>query len=215
MGDPAWQSGGGSVDDASTLARLRSATRDLHRRVDGHPVLRPLAAGPIDEPTVRRALVALLGFFDAVDARLRGCEALYAPKAAVIRRDLRDLGAREAELDPPIPGLVPEAHGVARLGLCYVGEGATRGGRVIGPRLAETLGLGPGYGARFFHLADEARWARLCAAIERAGAARVPRGAILRAGRASFLALLRHVDRFGPIRPMHDDHGSRSNFNRP
>lgn len=119
-----------------------------------------------------------------------GGEYRYLSRAALLRRDLaclhgmiRESRARRAptsdlaclhgmirksradarELPPsPDSGLsLPDTHCACRLiGVLYVVEGATLGGRILAPRVEEHLGLRPGQGTRYLRLHQEGEWPR-------------------------------------------------------
>jgi len=154
----------------STLSRLKQATADAHRAVEG--------AVSLFTPTRRagygRYLGRLLGFYEPFEPLLEqglgtlpelGMEARR--KAPLLHRDLAWL-----EIDPrrlPRCRQLPRFPNRARaLGGLYVIEGATLGGRVQLRQLADSLGVSPAAGAAFLSCyGDElaARWAAARAVI--------------------------------------------------
>lgn len=138
------------------LDALRRATRAAHDRLEARLPFAP--PGP-SRSAYRRVLEAFLGFYEPLEARLGGLASAFAPlewtprrKSHLLCSDLLDLGASPEALAriprccalPPMPG-GPEA-----LGVLYVIEGATLGGRVISRRL-RVAEITPDLGGRFFH----------------------------------------------------------------
>ncbi|HEX8360290.1 MAG TPA: biliverdin-producing heme oxygenase [Longimicrobium sp.] len=135
------------------LDLLRDRTRAAHERAEeALPLLDPA----LDRTRYRAILAAFWGFHAALEPRLRAVQGLGAleldagrrRKLPLLEADLRVLGEDPARL--PVAGEVPRVDGVAAaLGVMYVLEGATLGGRVISRHLA-SLGIGPETGGAFF-----------------------------------------------------------------
>lgn len=131
------------------LQRLRTATQAAHDSLEQALDI----FSHLRVPARRRRLVARFQrLHEAADrqldpwlAQVRGLEFHRRSRAELFRQDVAELGARvAAEPDPP----GPQVDGVpAALGLFYVLEGSTLGGRVIARRLASE-GIG-GEGLRF------------------------------------------------------------------
>lgn len=132
-------------------AALRSATADLHTRVDrAMPLSRPEPALPdyLDH------LLLLRDWLDALDAGWPGAPWLAAERRAVLadaERAASLIGRPVMHNAPPPARLLarlralasgPDA-AAAELGLRYVVEGAHLGGRVLRQRLAERLAPHP------------------------------------------------------------------------
>lgn len=86
----------------------------------------------------------------------------YVPRSPLLGKDLVDLDvlplpSKPGSEAPPLPDT--DSTG-ATLGILYVLEGSTQGGRIIAPRLAQALGVGPTQGCRFFslHAATNSGW---------------------------------------------------------
>lgn len=103
----------------------------------------------------------LLPRLDELLVTLHRSEYHYVPRSPLLRRDLADLRIYPQQPDEsevlPLPAI--DSPG-ATLGVLYVLEGSTQGGRVIAPHLAKTLGLKSNFGGRFFslHAADNRGW---------------------------------------------------------
>lgn len=156
--------------NTDTLAGyLRAATRDHHRALDQHPLLRPLVAADLDLAAYGRALAALYGPQCRLELAVRdglACLDLdypVAPRSRLLAVDLAALGLEA-------PGLLANGplwlHSPPRLvGALYVLEGARLGARLIGARVRERLG--PEVPLRFFgHGHDAAGWAAFGAFAE-------------------------------------------------
>ena len=182
---------------------LRDGTSDLHRRVERHPLLAPLVRPGLTPRAYALALKAFHDFHAMLEPWLlaaleRECPDTgayrYRCRAPLIAKDLDDLGRRpETSTDrrdaPPLELGSPDSV----MGVLYVLEGATQGGRVIGPRVVRELGLASGCGTRFFHLHAEQRWSDLLALMAWPGVSPCPERAVASA-RETFLALQVHLD---------------------
>lgn len=140
------------------LAALRAGTRAEHDRIEH--LLR------LDEPMALPRYATVMAGFEAFLAAWEPRMDVALPNRlqpwfAKRRRhpfalaDVRWLAARSVHARHAM-----RADGVAPLplddiasimGSLYVIEGSALGGRVIGPRLEKTLGLGPGHGGDYFH----------------------------------------------------------------
>jgi heme oxygenase len=135
------------------LDLLREQTRAAHERAEE---TLPLMDPALDRARYREILAAFWGFHAALEPRLRAVDGLAAlgldagrrRKLPLLEADLRALGEDPSRL--PAAPEVPRVDGVpAALGVMYVLEGATLGGRVISRHLA-SLGIGPETGGAFF-----------------------------------------------------------------
>ncbi len=161
---------------------LRLATHDVHMRLHGHPVMRPLLDGCSDAPEYRRVLGHLFGFHAPLEHALFAAGA-WLPDAlgmdrrlrvAALRRDLGDLGMGTAEIEAlPLVRALPRLDSAGRaLGALYVREGSTLGGKVMAARLDPLLGAGELSGRRFLNGDADAgsSWRSCCVVIETAAA---------------------------------------------
>ena len=136
------------------LARLKSRTARLHEEIErAVDVFRP-GFGPED---YRALLARFLGFYEPTEDRLGrvddpGFRAFFEPrrKAGRLRDDLRACG-----LDPAAIGGLPRCDDLPpcrglddALGIAYVMEGATLGGKLVAGHVQKTLG--PCAGVSFF-----------------------------------------------------------------
>lgn len=158
--------------NTSLLLYLRQGTQRPHFQVEHHPVLAPLTGSNLCTETYARILSIFLGYYETVESALQ-CQLepllarhqgtyRYLPRTELIRADLRDLGRGNVgrTAAPGHNGLpAPRIENAAQaLGFLYVLEGATQGGRIIGPRVAARLGLTESHGARYFNLYARKQW---------------------------------------------------------
>ena len=129
------------------LARLRQETELAHRRLDSHPVLRPLSTNAMVAEEYRRALRALYAPQHTLEAlllrqRLRFSGGsggyVFRPRAPLLARDLADMGqpvsgapVKEDALAVSLPAV---------LGYLYVLEGSRMGARLIRHQVRAALG---------------------------------------------------------------------------
>jgi heme oxygenase len=135
--------------DAITLREaLRSATRDVHERLHGHPGL----AAVQDETITREHYVQLLGRLYGFYTAFETAAGLSPIRSQWLEVDLTAFGvspSRRAEL-PRCRGLPNLATPEAVLGALYVVEGSALGGVALARRLDGLVGEGGLDGRRFF-----------------------------------------------------------------
>lgn len=183
----------------TAMARLRAETRPHHERVERRV---PLMDPALPLARYRGVLERFHGFYAPAEQRLEavagwaalGLDPVARRKTHRLRRDLRDLGLPEAEIDAlpecrrlPALGDLPRA-----LGCMYVLEGATLGGALIGRQLQRSLGLTPRRGAAFFASYGERRapmWKEFGAALDRYAASPTVQDAVVRSAAATFDAM--------------------------
>jgi heme oxygenase len=165
----------------SVLTRLKEATAEAHRQVEGAVGL----FAPTERAGYERYLARLLGFYEPFEPALeRGLGDLpelgldARRKVPLLRRDLAWLGV-DSRVPPRCDDLPCFSSRALALGGLYVIEGATLGGQVQLRRVAASLGVSRAGGAAFFGCYGEdaaARWqaARsvIAAGAREAGAAR-------------------------------------------
>jgi len=139
----------------SRLDWLRTATQSEHRAIEA---ALGLGRADLTAARYRRVLERFYGFYVPLEDDIRalgdwdahGLDVAARSKAGLLRTDLLALGVDPSGL--PLCLERPRFRTRAEaFGGLYVVEGATLGGQVLGRHLAQTLGLGPGNGARFFH----------------------------------------------------------------
>lgn len=150
------------------LRLLRLETAEEHARLEAHELVRPLQSAGLDEPAYARFLRVFHGYYEALEGRLE--PALrdfgshlpngyrYVARRPALAGDLEDLDVPLSGGRSPHPRL-PEMNGPAELlGVLYVVEGSTLGGRVLAPRITQQLALVPGRATRYLHLYETADW---------------------------------------------------------
>lgn len=140
------------------LAQLKHHTADAHAALESRLNVFEQVRTRDD---YRRLLARFFTLHEPIEARLAnaadwpalGFDFSARRKAALLRDDLRALGASETDL-----AALPRAHdlpAVATLaeaiGCLYVLEGSTLGGQILSKHFQTALGLTPETGARFFH----------------------------------------------------------------
>lgn len=179
------------------LDYLRVTTRHVHRELERRPSLRRLIA-----PDQRRAeyvdlLASLHGYHHVLENALLGCrrkmpsfDYRWQLRYTTLAMDIADMG--EACPDTPrsleLPPLASESHVI---GVLYVLEGATQGGRVIAPLLESRFGFTAGHGARYFNLHRQASWP---AFREWMSVRRCRKQDAADAARRTFITLAAHLD---------------------
>jgi heme oxygenase len=173
---------------SNLLATLRAATRNEHSSLERHPLLQSLISDQLVLQDYLMVLRALLAFYRQLEPQLEGklpvdCQLVgyrYLPRSTLLMADLDRLSGHWHSLDAdrvpllPLPDLSTSDRVV---GVLYVLEGATQGGRVIAPRaialLAEAelpgneLALDESDGVQYFQLFRQNEWAKLQRVIAR------------------------------------------------
>lgn len=155
----------------SLLVLLREGTQVSHRRLEEHPLLRPLMASTLSIEQYSRVIAAFAGFYAALE---RGIQELssgidfpgyhYEPRLPLLMDDLAAL---------PVCAVVPctvapeYSNENELVGMLYVLEGATQGGRIIAPRVQQHLALSETSGARYFNFYRQDSWREFRAMVEK------------------------------------------------
>lgn len=129
------------------LATLRDATRKEHASLERHPLLHSLVSDQLVLQDYLIFLRALLAFYRQLEPQLEGrlpvdCQRegyRYLSRSALLMADLdRLVGDLDTGQVPLLP--LPDLSTSDRvIGVLYVLEGATQGGRVISPRVIRLL----------------------------------------------------------------------------
>jgi heme oxygenase (biliverdin-IX-beta and delta-forming) len=156
----------------SVLRQLRESTWPIHQRLDRRLMTTRRFSQSDD---YRHHLSALWGIHAAVErgwSAVRWTEALddieERRKLPLLEADLRALGAECANL-PLCPDLGGDTDLPTALGVLYVIEGSTLGGRHLLTVVQRTLGLGPDRGASYlasYGPRVDAMWSRYGSAVE-------------------------------------------------
>lgn len=154
------------------MTELRRATAPAHARLEQRlDVVTRLqtSAG------YRSLLEAFYGFYAPLEQRLApraltiaGLEFAARRKTPLLETDLVRLGSNPAAL-PTAPADPPADDVMAVLGVLYVLEGATLGGKVIGRQARRALGVTPALGGAFLGAYGDqigARWRRFGAIVD-------------------------------------------------
>lgn len=185
-------------------AELRERTREAHTRAERHPIQGRMARGTISRGEFAAYLGQLLHVWDAIDdgiakaaardARVRGMVREYHPHAWRVRADLRfygrDGGASALDATAKMVEMIRAAADTpAIVGVWYVLEGSSNGGRFIAKALAGAFRLEGRDGLLTMDPHGEAqreRWQAWREALDAAGFDDVERAGILAAANAAF-----------------------------
>lgn len=145
------------------LEQLREQTRPAHLALEAQPLLQTLMSSQLTLPQYGQLLQAMQAFYQSLESKLiPATEALlrrypdpdyrYLPRAPLLADDCRALGSASIGLiDPPVEFWLNSGDAYL-LGVLYVIEGSTQGGRFIARHLTDTLGVGETSGASFFNI---------------------------------------------------------------
>lgn len=194
----------GPAAAADPMAVLRHATRKPHARLERHPLLQCLVRGPAEPADYAAVLAAFHAYHAAVEPRMLAVleqENLipagyaYERRCDLLARDLADLGEPAATSPATsLPAMDPPGR---CLGVFYVLEGASRGGRVLAPLLERRFGVDHRRGARYFNVYGARRdtqWSACRALICRAVADGVSLPGVVDAAGETFRTLHRHLE---------------------
>jgi heme oxygenase (biliverdin-IX-beta and delta-forming) len=188
-----------TLNRSSAHARLRSATRVQHARIEREL---DLLSATLTAERYRAVLRAFLGFYAPLEDRWTGRDRALAaivpfallPRAPALRDDLRALGVPKPEIDatPRCPH-VPSTETLPQLAGClYVIEGASLGGQIVARAVSRRFGYRHDSGAGFFGLGSpRTRWPNVLAWLETVAEHEPEREATVAAARATFDALSR------------------------
>lgn len=176
------------------LRSLREGTADLHQSLES---TLPLGG----DLTLHQYLTVLRGFYGYWSAWEATARQLAPPhlrdllteraRAALLERDLLDLGSLPSLVTTRSPQLPPLGTTAGLLGSLYVLEGSRLGGQVLVRNLTARLGLSPEHGLRFFHgfgAQTGAHWKTFCTRVDHE-LALSDIGPAVDAARATFLGL--------------------------
>jgi heme oxygenase len=138
------------------MTRLRESTAAAHRDAETRPLMRSFARGTVSRAQFRAHLEQLLLVHRVLEPRLADCVAAEPAWQSIAIDDRRrvpdlesDLAMLGGSLDPdPLPAtraaqeVIRRATPLAVLGMFYVTEGSTNGGRILTRPVGRALGLG-------------------------------------------------------------------------
>ena len=148
------------MESAAIIDRLKAETLPNHTRLEGSPLLLPLARQGVDRGSYQRLLALFYGYFHPLEALIDRFPAVHAflpdyprrRKADWLLQDLQQVVPSSEYRIPLLCDNLPEInHDSQALGCLYVMEGSTLGGQYISRVLAHQLGLEASTGARFFN----------------------------------------------------------------
>lgn len=210
---------------------MKHETTLLHTRAERHPCQASLLQGSCGVAGYRSYLAQMLHVHRAIDGSLRarmhdprvaGVVREHQLRAGLIERDLAALGATGPA--PPSPatrelvGAIERADVPALLGMHYVLEGSTNGGRFIARAIARSLGLAPGAGLDYLDPHGDAqreRWAAFREALDHAALAPAEQDAAVAGAMAMFSMLVGVFDAILESEATRPDPHPRAEFLPP
>lgn len=140
------------------LEAVRRATRVAHVRLEARLAI---LDGTLTRDRYRDLIAAHFGYLAAIEPQLpaplraRGLDVDARRKVPALLDDLRALGLDAAAIDAlprchALPRVAPDDGGASALGVAYVLEGSTLGGRVLSRHFAAALAIDATNGGRFF-----------------------------------------------------------------
>lgn len=191
--------------DEAALPRLQEATRARHEALEQSPHLARLISSHLSLGEYTYVLQRMLGFHDVSEWRLAAVsdrlplDTSARKKAHLAARDLQHLGMTPDSISSlPRCASVPTISNVdAALGLLYVVEGSTLGGRIILRHLGTSIRLTADAGASFFAgygSATGAMFREVCGAIEERVAETGKLNLLVRTAQDTFDALLQWME---------------------
>lgn len=151
------------MDDSPLLRQLREQTRPAHQALETQPLLKRLLSPQLTKAEYGQLLQAMLAFYQSLETELIPATAAllrrypdpdyrYLPRAPLLVNDCRALGCESSGFISPSTEPRLDGSGDYLLGVLYVIEGSTQGGRFIARHLSDTLGVDGGSGASFFNI---------------------------------------------------------------
>lgn len=137
-------------------SQLREQTAAAHRVLDSSPLLSALLSPELSLASYVKILSIFYDFYcDYESILLETCadlrfDACARQKLPLLEKDARALGVSFDRSHTDFPSLNLDSKAKV-LGMIYVVEGSTLGGRVIAKHLAKKLGLNAMNGAAYFH----------------------------------------------------------------
>lgn len=153
---------GRSSSQRKVRSALREATGAVHERLHQAPLFTAIANQQLDVSGYTALLERIAAFHFTVRRHLE----LDSARPQLLSMDLEDLGSPAPQ---PVGWNFPKAAS-AKLGMAYVVEGSSLGGKVIYRQLDYLFGRSVA-GRRFFRgsAADGPRWQTLCCNLEAEG----------------------------------------------
>ncbi len=200
----------------SIASILKERTCELHRRAETHPFQKALVKGDLSRGAYAAYLGQMLHVHRAMEGALDALASSDPIRAVVTREqyreanllaDLEALGASESEalagtraLVERIESLREDGDAPALLGMHYVLEGSTNGGRFIARALTHAYGIQPGPGLSYLDPYGEeqgARWGAFRAALDESVSDDAAGDAVLRGAIAMFERVIGVLESLG------------------
>lgn len=149
--------------DPPILDQLREQTRPAHVALEAQSLLKTLLSSRLTEREYGQLLQSMSAFYQSLESELVPAttdllarhpdpDYRYRPRAPLLANDIRALGCDSPDVVHPPAALRLDSGDAYLLGVLYVIEGSTQGGRFIARHLTHTLGLSEHSGASFFNI---------------------------------------------------------------
>lgn len=190
-------------------AALKQATAELHTRAEKHPSQAKLLTGRATSDEYAAFLAQMAALHYCLEAALRGLSEVSAVAGVVRPYHFREAAASAdlAALGYPASMVTPlaatlcfcerlqamlEGDPVSLLGVLYVLEGATNGGRFIAAAVRPSLSLPEGIGTAYLDphgSLQHERWAQFKTSVDELELSPAQRSAVITAARETFNAV--------------------------
>lgn len=182
------------------LSQLRMATRAEHRALETQPQLTRLLTPALTLSQYVQLLQQFASFYRGLEAYLQpglrlleGAEGYqYDSRRLWLEQDLTQLEQAPTQTEATVSWALP-VNLSTTVGVLYVIEGATQGGRLISRHLAQHLGLSAERGACYFNAWQYQSWPRFRQWVERQETSIEP-GLAIAAAQSVFSGLQAHLD---------------------
>ncbi|QIB65452.1 biliverdin-producing heme oxygenase [Kineobactrum salinum] len=145
------------------LQQLREQTRPAHLALEAQPALKRLLSSRLTNREYGHLLQSMLAFYHSLESELIPATAAllerypaadyrYLARAPLLASDCRALGHDSSGFTHSPIAFCLDGSAACLLGVLYVIEGSTQGGRLIARHLSDTLGVGRNSGASFFNI---------------------------------------------------------------
>lgn len=184
---------------------LRAATRADHKALEAQPLMRRLVAPELTLAEYGQIMRAQRAFYRMLEPMLWSFERQlrerlpevgyrYHSRLPSLERDCRQLALSDDETEGAQGSVFRPKSAEEALGVLYVLEGASQGGRVIAHRLTQVLALDDDNGACFFSLyTKQDSWVSLCHWLE-VLPGKGPWEETLKGAQKTFIAFRTHFD---------------------
>jgi heme oxygenase len=145
-----------SGKDQDFIKNLRQETSESHQKLENNPLSRAILDPAVSLGDYQQYLSKMYGVVIACEDQVFPAISQFLPdlgeryKSRLIIEDLAATGLSDTEIDSIPVYAFKFSTAAEALGIMYVLEGSTLGGRILYKHIHETLGLTPDNGAGYF-----------------------------------------------------------------